>query len=48
MDRKIITPNISIKKGPAIFMKPNMATKKKFQMDAPDKAEQDKFDKVII
>ena len=35
-------------KGPAIFMKPNLPSKKKFQMDAPSAEEQKKFDKLVI
>lgn len=34
--------------GPAIFMKPNLPSKKKFQMDAPSVEEQQKFDKLVI
>jgi hypothetical protein len=35
-------------KGPAIFMKPNLPSKKKFQMDAPSAEEQEKFDKLVV
>ena len=46
---KDLTPNMnSIKKGPSVFMKPNLPTKKKFQMAAPDAAEVEKFDKLTI
>ena len=49
------TPNLpprkeltSLKKGPTLFMKPKGIVKKKFQMDAPDAAETEKFDRLVV
>ncbi len=38
----------AIKKGPTMFMKPKLPTKKKFQMAAPDAEETAKFDKLTV
>lgn len=34
--------------GPSMFLKPNLPTKKKFQMDGPSAEEQKKFDKIVV
>lgn len=34
--------------GPSVFMKPNLPSKKKFQMAAPSVEETNKFDKLVV
>ncbi len=48
LPRKDLAPISSLKKPPALFKKPMLPSKKKFQMAAPDAAEQEKFDKLTI
>ena len=46
--RRVNVTPVVIKKGPAIFLKPNLPKMKKFQMEAPDQAEIEKFDKLVV